>query len=114
MDADKSAKNTPSAPKFICPIRLPKPKSMGFWWKKASLGVRSLCSKQINKEVTKIEKNNLQLDLTFVVVVTFWQKNNRITVTESSFNEIDLFTEKKTKTLLVSKAHKMPIASILK
>ena len=41
MGADKSAENTPNAPKFICPICLPKPKSLEFWWKKASLGVRS-------------------------------------------------------------------------
>ena len=42
MGADKSAKNTSNAPTFICPNCLPKPKSLGFWWKKASwLGVRS-------------------------------------------------------------------------
>ena len=39
MGADKSAKNTP---KFIGQNCLPKPKSLGFRWKKASLGVRSL------------------------------------------------------------------------
>ena len=42
MGADKLAENTPNAPKFICPNCLPKPKSLEFWWKKASLGVRSL------------------------------------------------------------------------
>ena len=31
----------PNAPEFICPICLPKPKSSGFQWKKALLGVRS-------------------------------------------------------------------------
>ena len=41
IGADKSAKNTPNALKFICPKCLPKPKSLGFRWKKASLGVRS-------------------------------------------------------------------------
>ena len=41
MGADSSAENTPNTPKFICPIFLPKPKSLGFQWKKASLGVRS-------------------------------------------------------------------------
>ena len=30
MGADGSAKNTPNASKFICPICLPKPKSVGF------------------------------------------------------------------------------------
>ena len=30
MVADKSAENTPYAQKFICPNRLPKPKSLGF------------------------------------------------------------------------------------
>ena len=37
----KWAKNTPNTPKFICPNCLPKPKSLGFRWKKASLGVHS-------------------------------------------------------------------------
>ena len=32
---------TPNAPKFICPVCLPKPKSSGFQWIKAPLGVRS-------------------------------------------------------------------------
>ena len=41
MGVDKLAKNTPNAPKRICPNCLPKPKSLGFLWKKASLGVRS-------------------------------------------------------------------------
>ena len=41
MVADKSAQNTPNAPKFIYPNCLPKPKSFGFQWKKASLGVGS-------------------------------------------------------------------------
>ena len=39
--ADKLSKNTQNATKFICPNCLPKPKSLRFWWKKASLGVRS-------------------------------------------------------------------------
>ena len=41
MGADSLAENTPNAPEFICPICMPKPKSSGFQWKKASLGVRS-------------------------------------------------------------------------
>ena len=41
MGADSLAENTPNAPEFICPMCLPKPKSSGFQWKKASLGVRS-------------------------------------------------------------------------
>ena len=44
MGADSLAENTPNAPEFICPICLPKPKSSGFQWRKASLGVRSPCS----------------------------------------------------------------------
>ena len=43
MGADSLAKNIPNAPKFICPICLPKPKSLGFQWEKASLGVCSPC-----------------------------------------------------------------------
>ena len=38
MGADKSAENTPNAPKFICPNCLPKPKSLGVS-KKSSLWV---------------------------------------------------------------------------
>ena len=41
MTADKSAKNIPNAPKFICLNCLPKSKSFGFFCKKSSLGVRS-------------------------------------------------------------------------
>ena len=41
--ADSLAENNPNAPKFICPICLPKPKNSGFQWKKASLGVLSPC-----------------------------------------------------------------------
>ena len=40
MVADSLAENTPNAPEFVCPICLPKTKSSGFQWKKASLGVR--------------------------------------------------------------------------
>ena len=43
MGADKFTENTLNAPKFICPNCLPKTKSLGFWWKKASLGVHSPC-----------------------------------------------------------------------
>ena len=41
MGADKLAINILNAPKFICPNCLPKPKSLGFDEKKASLAVRS-------------------------------------------------------------------------
>ena len=41
MGADKSAENILNAPKFICPNCLPKPKSLGFRWKKTSFGVHS-------------------------------------------------------------------------
>ena len=34
MGADKSAENTPYALKFNCPNCLPKPKSLGFLWKR--------------------------------------------------------------------------------
>ena len=44
MGADSLAENTPNAPESICPICLPKPKSSGFQWKKASLGAHSLCT----------------------------------------------------------------------
>ena len=38
------AENTANAPKFVCPNCLPKPKSWGFLWKKASLGVCCPCT----------------------------------------------------------------------
>ena len=34
MGADKLTESTPNAPKFICPNRLPKPKSLVFRWKR--------------------------------------------------------------------------------
>ena len=49
MGADKSAENTPNAPKFICLNCLPKPKSLEFRWKKASLDVRSPCLCPLNQ-----------------------------------------------------------------
>ena len=41
MGADKLVENTPDVPEFIWLNCLPKPKSLGFWWEKASLGVSS-------------------------------------------------------------------------
>ena len=38
IGADSLAENTPNASQFIYPICLPKPKSSGFQWKKASMG----------------------------------------------------------------------------
>ena len=46
MGAGSLAENTPNAPESICPIGLPNPKSSGFQWKKASLGVR-VCKSHI-------------------------------------------------------------------
>ena len=57
MGADKLDENTPNAPKFICPICLPKDKSSGFQWKMASLGVHSpwnvCCSAQTAYKLVK-------------------------------------------------------------
>ena len=50
MAADIFAKHTPNAPEFICPICLPKPKSSGMHWKKASLRVRSPWHSNIIRE----------------------------------------------------------------
>ena len=41
MGADTSVENTPNTLESTCPICQLKPKSFGFQWKKASLGVRS-------------------------------------------------------------------------
>ena len=38
MGAYSSAENAENAPKFICPICLPKPKNLGFQWKKGIIG----------------------------------------------------------------------------
>ena len=43
MCTDCWAKNTTNSTKCICPICLPRSKSSGFQWKKASLGVRIPC-----------------------------------------------------------------------
>ena len=48
-------KNTPNGPEFIFPIFPPKPKSSGFQWKMASLGVRSPCIQAHNRP-TKLAK----------------------------------------------------------
>ena len=44
MGADSSAKNSPNAPEFICPILSAQAQNSGFQWKKASLGILSPCS----------------------------------------------------------------------
>ena len=43
IGVNKLSENTPNVPNFISQNCLPKPKIFGFLWKKASLGVRSLC-----------------------------------------------------------------------
>ena len=43
MGADKSAKDTPKCPKLYLPKLSAQAKSLGFGWKKASLGVHSPC-----------------------------------------------------------------------
>ena len=43
MGADKLAENIPNAPKFYCPICLPKPKRLVFLKKKNSLWVSVVC-----------------------------------------------------------------------
>ena len=50
MGSDSSAENTQNAPKLFFPICLPKPKSLEFQWKKASLGVRSRCLYALYKQ----------------------------------------------------------------
>ena len=42
--ADSSAKNSPNALKFICPIFLSKPQKFGISMKKGFIGVRSPCT----------------------------------------------------------------------
>ena len=99
MGADKSVKNTPNSLKCICPNWLPKPKSLGFWWKKASLGVRGPCPKAravdinggyhneskmkwgkewINKNIVKLQAYflNIYKDQS-TVSVTFWQRGEK-------------------------------------
>ena len=45
ISADKSAENTPNATKLICLKLSAQTQELGFWWKKASLDVRSQCPK---------------------------------------------------------------------
>ena len=54
MGADSLAENTQNAPEFICPICLPKPKSLAFQWKKASLGVRCPLVRSMNSHLALI------------------------------------------------------------
>ena len=66
MGADKAAENTPNAPKFTNPNCLHKPKSLGFWWKNASLGIRSPWIKWIIKNWNTISLINFWLSATIV------------------------------------------------
>ena len=59
MGADKSSKNTPIAPKFICPICLSKSKKFENSTKKASVGVRS----PWGKPYIKLSKPNTNKDV---------------------------------------------------
>ena len=61
--AYNSAENTPNAPKFISPICLSKPKSLGYHWKKASSGIRSQYEKLLRanyKKKVKKRHNDLE------------------------------------------------------
>ena len=64
MCADNSAKNTQNSPKLICPICLSKPKSLGFQWKKASLGVHSPCY-QLSRQYTYIQHMHIDTHMCF-------------------------------------------------
>ena len=78
--ADKSGKNTQNAPDFICTNCLPKPKNLGFWWKKDSLGVcspweqqwRAVCTQSLTQKGRK--KIYLQQTTTTVSSVLGWAK----------------------------------------
>ena len=77
MGADNLVKNTPNAPKLICPICLPKPKILGFQWKKASLGDCSPCDKTTTyvtiffKDAHSLVARAASLPRNFVVVLTW-------------------------------------------
>ena len=58
-----------NAPEFICPISLPKPISSVFQWKKASLGVHSLCLQPIYLQPLTAPWSGL--------LVNPWQKRNK-------------------------------------
>ena len=72
MGADKLAENTPNTPKFVYPNCLLKPKSLGFRWKKASLGGRSPCPLESVQDMyfknwaSKLEIGLILLGLSFV------------------------------------------------
>ena len=71
-----------SAKKYTecCPICLPKPKSFGFQWKKASLGVRSPCEWPLGRTGTLLtaEKTSVALeihgwdDIRYMIEYVFW------------------------------------------
>ena len=60
MGADRLAKNNPNAPKFTRSTCLPMPKSSGFHWKKASLGVSSPWTQELNEKV-QLKPSNFEL-----------------------------------------------------
>ena len=60
MGVDSLAENTPNAPEFIRPICLLKPKSSGFQWKKASLGVHSQWN-LLSSSIVKVTHHHLEL-----------------------------------------------------
>ena len=99
MCADSLAESTPNAPEFICTICLHKPKSSGFQWKKASLGVHSPFMMNWNRMKNKdhrlflvepIFKKTFSLDL--------WRKKKFLVQTTRNHAQIlAITTERQTK-----------------
>ena len=90
LGADKSAENTPNAPRFICLNCLPKPKSFEFLWKKAALGVRSPCLEVWNETNSRSELFTVKL---FVVacICTYVSSCIRVETDETRYVNAQYF-----------------------
>ena len=90
LGADKSAENTPNAPRFICLNCLPKPISLEFLWKKAALGVRSPCLEVWNETNSRSELFTVKL---FVVacICTYVSSCIRVETDETRYVNAQYF-----------------------
>ena len=111
MGADSLAKKTPNAPEFICPICLPKPKSSGFQWKKASLGVRSPCqgwnmALQTRKHfwILNLEFSLIHFD-TLVLLIKFIYSEKATELAVTKLNHLNLIFFRSHQILLAFSEH---------
>ena len=88
MGADSAAENTPNAPEFICPICPPKPKSSGFKWKKASLGIRSPWAQRYESKTVWLSLFHWSFKTSTELAPTMKKKRNTEKYTESQKSKL--------------------------